>query len=419
MQLYFTSFVFIVLFIALVCEKIPANVSVFLALSVLTIGGILTPEQAFSGFTNKEMLTVALLYIVAAGFHKGGLGILLGELVFGGQAAGRMTILRLMLLSGLFSIFFNNTPIVAILTPVAVEWGYKNGIAPGKLLLPLSYAVTFGGMGSLIGTSTNLVVSGLMDKHGIGAMGFFEIGYIGIPVALLAIGYVVIFGYRLLPDSGVAEAKLFGPQVSKEPELSILSARSIALPIIVLSLTVFVVAIGWLQMFQAALLAAAATIISGQVKPKEALKYVEWNVLTVIACSFGLAMALEKTGIAAGITGGIVHMLKDFGPLAGLAAILTATCLVTEVLTNNAAAALMFPFAVSLAQQFNVDPRNFAIAVAIGASAGYAVPMGYQTHMMVYEPGGYRFTDFLKIGIPLDVVYILGSLAMFSVLWNV
>lgn len=418
MQLYFTSGVFVILFAALVWEKMPAHISVFLALSALTVGGVLSPDQAFSGFANKEMLTVAVLYIVAAGFQTGGLGNLLGKVVLGEQAAGRMTVLRLMLLSGLFSVFFNNTPIIAILTPVVVDWGRKNGIAPGKLLMPLSYAVTFGGMGSLIGTSTNLVVSGLMDRAGIGGMRFFEIGYIGIPVALLAISYVVIFGYRVLPDSGMNGKTL----ISTVPDASrgtAASARTIVLPLCVLSTTVFVVAAGWIPMFQAALVAAAVMILSGQVKAKEALTHVEWNVLIVIACSFGLATALEKTGIAAGLTGGIVHFLRDFGPLAGLAAILTATCLVTELLTNNAAAALMFPFAVSLAQQFNADPRLFALAVAIGASAGYAVPMGYQTHMMVYEPGGYRFTDFLKVGIPLDLLYIVGSMAVFSVLWSV
>lgn len=418
MDFYITAIVFIILLTSLIINKFPAHVLVFLALSTLTVSGVLTPEQAFGGFANKEMLTVAVLYIVAAGFQTGGLTSHLGKFIFGKKAAGRITVLRMMLLAGFISVFFNNTPIVAILAPVAVAWGQKHGMAPGKLLIPLSYAVIFGGMCSLIGTSTNLVVSGLMEKAQLGGMGFFEIGYVGIPVAFLGIGYMVTVGYALLPNSGRQTDQVLQQEDTEETcsedKACVEARRRLLLPIGVLALVIVTVASGYLPMFQAALIAAALMILSGQVKGEEVLQNVEWNVLIVIGCAFGLATALEKTGIAAGLASGIVYVVQDGGSIAGLAAILAATCLVSEVLTNNAAAALMFPLAISTAQQFGVDPRPFAMAVAIGASAGYAIPMGYQTHLMVYNSGGYRLIDFLKIGIPLDILYIVASTLLFS-----
>jgi len=199
-QLVITSIVCLVLLIGLVADYMPAHVLMFVAVSTLMLLGVFTPLQAFAGFANKEMLTVAVLYIVAASFNTCGLTGYLGDIMMGTSRNSRRALTRMMIISASISVFFNNTPIVAILAPAVVEWCRKNNVPPSKLLIPLSYAVLFGGLGSLIGTSTNLVVNGLMERAHIGGMSFFEIGYIGIPMAIIGILYMLTIGCDLLPN---------------------------------------------------------------------------------------------------------------------------------------------------------------------------------------------------------------------------
>jgi di/tricarboxylate transporter len=582
-----TSAVCALLFIGLVMEAMPAHVLMFLVLVLLMLAGILTPDQAFAGFSNREMLTVAILYIVAAGFHTTGLTEKLGGITLGKTRGVRLPMIRMMLIVAAISAFFNNTPIVAIFLPAVAEWCRKNNVAPSKLLMPLSYAAIFGGLCSVIGTSTNLVISGLMERASIGSMSFFEIGYIGLPAALIGMAYMITIGNKLLPnrkspieevqdavgdfmvnvclshesslvgqtvedaclrnlpglflvkivrenmaiapvkaseklqagdilyfsgDTATVEYifKITGTQeVSDQPALNhrirlveaVIPAKSslagstlkqsrfrsrydgavIAIyrgggrvrgklgdqrlhggdvllimagadfekniqntedilliseraagsqmdegipvwkklvPFAILAAMVGAVVLNFTTMFIAACAAAFVTLITGIVRPQDALKHIEWNVLIVIACSFGIASALAKSGVAAAIGKIVVSHLGVYGPVAGIFAILVATCFVTELLTNNAAAALMFPLAIAIAQQFGADPRAFAIAVAVGASAGFALPFGYQTHLMVYSPGGYRFRDFLKTGIPLDLMYIATGALLIPIIWK-
>jgi len=403
------------LFAGLICEVQPAHILMFIALAVLMLTGVLSPEQAFAGFSNTEMLTVAVLYLIAAGFQSSGITRRLENIIFGKTKNARLSLLRMMIIAAFISTFFNNTPIIAILIPVVVSWCKQQHMPASKFLIPLSYTVIFGGLCSLIGTSTNLVVSGLMEKANLGGMGFFEISYIGIPVAVLGILYMVTIGFNALPShkSPVESVK---EQANELPihvclEQTTTSAWNQILPIFILLSMIIAVAAGYTSIFQAAVAAATAMLVLGVVKPSAALEHIDWAVLIVIACSFGIASAISNSGLADIIAKLIVSYIGGYGAIVGLFAIITATCIITEFLTNNAAAALMFPLAIAVANQFQADPRAFAIAVAIGASAGFAMPFGYQTHLMIYGPGGYRLVDFLKVGIPIDILYIAaGSL---------
>jgi len=188
-------------------------------------------------------------------------------------------------------------------------------------------------------------------------------------------------------------------------------------PFIILTGVIFAVVAGYTSMFQAAVAASCVILVSRIVTPSEVLTHIEWSVLIVIACSFGIANAIEASGLATAIGKMVVVHIGSYGIMAGLLAILTATCITTEFLSHNATAALMFPLAMAVAQQFGTDPRAFAIAVTIGASAGFAVPFAYQTHLMVYGPGGYRFRDFLTVGIPLDIIYIIAGTLLIPLIW--
>jgi di/tricarboxylate transporter len=150
--------------------------------------------------------------------------------------------------------------------------------------------------------------------------------------------------------------------------------------------------------------AAGALVATRCISAAQARRSIEWSILIVIAAALGIGTALEKTGVAAMIAAQLTRMVGDLGPLAALALIYFSTMVLTEAISNNAAAAIMFPISVAAAAQLSVDARAFVIAVTIAASCGFATPIGYQTHLIVYGPGGYRFGDFVRVGLPLDVL---------------
>jgi di/tricarboxylate transporter len=166
------------------------------------------------------------------------------------------------------------------------------------------------------------------------------------------------------------------------------------------------------------MLAATVLVCTRCITVVEARRSIELNVLVVIASALGISQALEKSGAAGFLAGNMVEMMQGFGPIGLLAAVYLSTSLMTELITNNAAAALIFPIAISSATQMGIDPIPFAVAVAIAASASFATPIGYQTNLMVYGPGGYKFTDFLKVGLPMNFAFMLVALVVIPQVWE-
>ena len=482
-------------------------------------------------------------------------------------------LVRLMLPVMGASAFLNNTPVVAMFIPVVNDWCRKLRFSPSKLMIPLSYAAIFGGLCSLIGTSTNLVVNGLLiEATGESGLKLFDIAWVGLPCGLAGFLFLFFAQRWLLPDrqavlsdtddlreytvemSVVSDSPLVGKTVEKAglrhlPNLylaeirrgtqvlvavgpqeilqggdqllfvgvvdSILDLQRIrglqpatdqvfklesdrterslieavvsntcplvgqtireskfrsrynavvvaaarngdrlvgkigdirlqagdtllleASPAFVderrisrdfylvstipnsepirhekslwaFGLTVIMVvlaAVGWLSMLQAAVLAAGGMLLLGCCSPAQALRSIDWSVLLVIAAALALGEALGTTGAAEAIATGFISLAGN-NPWLVLAAIYTVTTILTEIITNNAAAALVFPIALSLANQLGVSYLPFVIGIMIAASASFATPIGYQTNLMVCGPGGYKFSDFLRIGIPLNILY--------------
>jgi di/tricarboxylate transporter len=177
-------------------------------------------------------------------------------------------------------------------------------------------------------------------------------------------------------------------------------------------------AFGILDILKAAILAVILLIWTRCITVVEARRSIELNVLIIIAAALGLSRALEKTGAAGLLADHLIDSLRGLGPMGLLAAIYLATSLITEMITNNAAAALMFPIAMAVAGRQGLDPMPFAVAIAVAASASFATPIGYQTNLMVYGPGGYRFSDFLKLGIPLNLLYMAVALVVIPAVWG-
>ena len=556
-------------------------------LAVLMAVGILSPAEALVGFSNTEVIAIGALFVVAGAMkNTGALGFFASR-VFGHIGnTPRQALVKMMLPLAGVSAFLNNTPIVAMFMPVVIDWARRNRVSPSRFLIPLSYATILGGTCTLIGTSTNLVVSGLMASAGLPKLSFFELSPVGLPCAIVGIGFIAVFARRLLPDrkelleslgehrreylaemevqpdcplvgQRIEQAGLrhlpglflirieraeeivapVGPEerikaadrlvftgvvstildlqkirglvpagdhrdgytgflegnnlceavvsedsplvgstirdanfrtrygaavvavhrggkrlsgkigdivvrpgdtlllealpgflrayryssdfylVSEIPESSPPRYNKAVPALFILVALIVVVTAGLLPMVTAALLGAFAVMFLGCLSVGEMRDTVDMSVLVLIAAALGVSKALEKTGVAAGIASVLVEIGVLFGPGGGLAMVYLATLLFTELLSNAAAAALVFPIALEAARQLGVDARPFAVAIAIAASAAFASPIGYQTHLMVYGPGGYRFSDFLKIGVPLDLLVFVVAFLVIPFVW--
>ena len=577
-----------VVFVALLKNLAPPDLLFLSATSVLALFGIITAEEAFAGFSNAGMLTVAFLFVVVAGMRETGLLGWLGHQVLGRAKTEQGAMLRLAGVVLPLSAFLNNTPVVAMFVPVVIDWCRRHQVASSKLLIPLSYFSILGGTCTLIGTSTNLVVNGLMIQNGLPGMSLFELSPIGVPYAAIGLAYLLIAAPLLLPrrkelieqlgesrreylaemlvqpgcrlvgqtveaagmrqlpglflieiDRGghvigpagsddVIEANdrlVFAGIVSSIIELekinglipiadpdyevspskqrqrrlceavispqsplagktireadfrNVYGAAVVAVhrsekrveqkigditlqpgdtlllqvrphflkthrhnPAFYLvsdvddwrptrrdrawvSMLLFVGLIvlmttGWVPITVAAALTAVLMVVLGCISSSDAHRSVEWPVLITIAASFGVGSALQNSGAATVIATALVNSTSVWGPIAGLAAIYLMGSILTELITNNAAAVLLFPFCLEVARLYEVSPMPFVIALILSASASFMTPIGYQTNMMVYGPGGYRLGDFLKIGTPLSIVLWVVAVALIPLLWD-
>jgi di/tricarboxylate transporter len=575
-EAWFTLAVVIAMFVVMARGMASPASAILISVIVLLACGIIDANDAFGGFSNSAPITVAALYVLARAVEDVGA---LRPLVSGALGGGRsefVRILRLCVPSAAASAFLNNTPIVAMLIRPVSEWAARNRVPPSRYLMPLSFAVILGGVVTTIGTSTNLVVSGLLEKSGREPFGLFEITHVGLPVALFGVVLVALTARWLLPDrkpprtgledpgrdfsvrmvveaegridgctveeaglrhlegvflveierdgdpiapvapttvlrSGdhllfVGQARLIldlqkigglesaervhiegvelpsrhvvevvigpaSPLLGQTPKeigfreryqsaivaihregqplvaklgqvrlrtgdtlllltdpgfrerwrgradfLVITPFEGDPLPIqrgkaawvgLVCFAVVGLAGSGVLPILQASLIAAVVLVATRAVSARAARDSIELDVLIVIAASFGIGAAIENSGLAAAIGSGIVDGFSGFGWRFVLLGIVVSTVALTEFISNNAAAALMFPIAMATATQLDVDPRAFAIAVAVSASNSFLTPIGYQTNTMVYGPGGYRFGDYVRLGLPLTVATII------------
>lgn len=392
---------------------------------VLSIAGVLTPSDAFAGFANEGVITVGALFVVVAGLKQTGALAMFVRRVLGYPRTALQAQARLAFPVMTSSAFLNNTPLVAMLVPAVVEWSRTTRIAASLLLIPLSYLAVLGGLCSLIGTSTNLVVNGLLVESGHEGMGLFDITPVGLPVALVGLVFLLIFGRKLLPATRIAAAPAVsesqrsagGVRFSSRFDGDDPPARKRApFALMILAGMIAAAGFGWLTMLQAALAAGGLMLATRCCSEQAARHSLDLPLLIAIGSALGLGRALEKTGAAEAIAGNLLA-IDGVSPWVALAIIYGITMVLTEMVTNNAAAVIMFPIAMATASQFGVSYLPFVMSLMVAASAGFATPIGYQTHLMVYGAGGYRFMDFVRIGAPMDLLLWAATVAIAPLVW--
>ncbi|MCK1976532.1 anion permease [Jeotgalicoccus huakuii] len=588
-EMIFVAIIIVLMLLGLLFEVMRADFLIFLTLVVFLLSGVISNTEALSGFANEGMLTILLLFIVAGAIQKHGIIELVVYRLLGKGKNIKASMLKVLLPLGLSSGFLNNTPIVVALTPILKNWAIDNNYSPSKFLMPLSYMTILGGTITMIGTSTNLVVHGLLLSAGLEGFSFFTLSVVGIPITIVGLIFLLTIGYRLLPEhlgakqqisqetkEFLAEAviedefELAGntvtelgkevfdgiyiieilrnnkrvfpingmtvveegdhiifsgslntiAKIQKEKGVSVKTGTELTLEdlknddnvlvetvvshnssllnrtikqvnfknrynagviaihrnnqriksrvgdivlktgdtllliadqtfidrnkhssdfyvitpvqppeklkqdmtkgwigLVALLLMILVVTMGWLSMLEAMLVLVVLLVGFRFINPTEITSFIQFDVILLIASAFGVGAAMTESGLAQYVASGLTYLSTPFGVLGVIFIIYFVTNTFTEVITNSAASVLMFPIAIEMANAINVDYMGLVVTIAIAASASFMTPIGYQTNLIVYGPGGYKFSDYLKVGTPLSLIVMVVACFIIYFVW--
>jgi len=564
--------VLVAMFAGLVTRRVSPPVGVVGALLALYLADVADQAAALSGFASAAPATIAGLYVVAGAVERSGALRPLSRKVLG-EGSMALGMARLGVVAAALSAVVANTPIVAMFIGPVTRWSERRGVPASRFLMPLSFAAILGGMLTLIGTSTNLVASDLVEASGREPFGLLEPAELGLPVVLIAIILVIVLGPRVMPDRGHIDNSMverpftislsvidggeldgmtvtsgglrqlgavfliaverrgeitapvspehqlrgddvltFAGQVDHVVELEKVPGLDLAVgdqilklddgehawfeavvgagsplvgqtlkqsgfrntyqaavvalhrsgegvvgglgdervqvgdslllvadagfrdrykdrgdfllvqrrseppptaavhakrSLLILGLVAVLALTGVVDVMKAAILGAAATVALGALTPRQARDSVDLNVVILVAAAIGVGSAADSSGLAARMASGLID-LSSFAGTWGLAlGLVLATIVLTEMITNAGAVALMIPIALGAGQDVGADPRIFALGVTLAASASFLTPIGYQTNTMVYGPGRYYFTDYLRLGVHLTLVVVV------------
>ncbi len=435
----------------LIHGKMRSDVVALTGAAVLLLLGVVRPVEVQGAFASPAVIALAGLFVIAYAIEISGLlGLLIRKATALSARLGARGIWLVLGMCGSLGGFLNNTPVVVLAAPVVRDMAQSLHLSPKRFLMPLSHLSVMGGLLTLIGTSTNLLVNDMASNAGQPVFSLFEITPVGLVIAAAGAVYLYFVGARQLGRSVAAdEAELARAKLAQEEaEAARLEAekRRLRLPFglprlgesrnqsdgsgdahlgdvalygaadrpfqprrALISLGIFVVVVaaaglGLAPIAASAFAGAVALILLRVITPEEAYSGLRPDILLLIAGMVVVGTAIEVTGLAEAGAGRLIDVIRPFGPLVALIILYGVTLFATELLSNATVAVLITPIAVALAESLGVDPRPFLVGVMMAASAAFATPFGYQTNVLVFQMGGYSYMDFVKVGLPLNLV---------------
>lgn len=415
---------------ALIWDKVRSDVVALSGAAVLLMTGVVRPVDVQSAFASPAIIALASLFVIAYALELSGL---LDRAIAAGvslcKRAGAAGIWVLLTAIGCVSCFLNSTPIVVLGAPVIRDVALTLKKSPKLYLMPLSYITVLTGCCTLIGTSTNLLVDDMASKAGQPRFGLFEITPVGLPMAIAGGIYLFLFSARLMrksigpedeantklsydPDLSVGGAQVGHAELFAEPRPFQPMKAAIAGAIFIGAIAI--AALGIAPIAASAFAGAVLLILMRVITADQAYGGLKPDILILIAGMVVIGIAMEESGLAASATAALVGSMHELRPLTALIILYLVTMVLTELLSNATVAVLVTPIAVALAESLGVSSRPFLVAVMMAGSAAFATPFGYQTNVIVYQMAGYRYMDFVRVGLPLNLITF--AVAIFAIM---
>lgn len=410
-----------------VTELIPLAVTSMAACTVLGILGVLSSKEVYAGLSNSTVVLFGGMFVIGAAMFRTGLAQAIGEAVVrkaGTKEANLMG--AVMLVTIILSSVSSNTGTVACLMPVVIGICQAAGISSARQLMPLAIAANVGGTITMIGTPPNVIVTGALTAAGLPTFGFFEFAWIGIPLSIVIFLFTMTIGRGLLPKGKTVGAmdeeavKAAKEEAGAGDDSAPKSKTKMWISGLIMVGVVICMALDLktLPLHTAAVTGAILCVITGCLKEKEAYAGIDWVTIFLFAGMLAVATAMEKTGAGKLIADTVVNMMGDHpSPIVLTAVLFLISNVLTQFMSNTAAAALLAPIGISIAQSIGADPKPVLMAIGIAASMAYATPMATPPNTLVLGPGNYSFNDYVKIGVPLCIISLIVCLAVIPVVW--
>lgn len=412
----------------LVTEVFPLALSAMLAPVCLALNGVLSVKEAFSGFSNENVVLFAAMFVVGGAMFRTGVAAMIGEAaVKRAKGDPGKLVLYVMLSAALLSSVMSNTGTVAVLLPVCVSIADSARIDRKCLLMPLAMMAGLGGMITLVGTPPNINVAAVLQEYGYESFGFLEFAYIGVPLSLMGGAYLFfVYGRGLGEKNGEAflPAGTSGAGGEKKAGTFLegrgLMTRRQGLSLGILAGVVAVMATGILNLALGALIGALLCVLLGLVTEREAAEDIDWMTIFLFAGMLPLADAMEKTGAGGLVAGLAVRIIGENPSDFAVLTILFAVCaLLTQFMSNTAACALLAPIGMEIAIALNANPKAVLMMIGIASSCAFATPMAMPPNTLVMGQAKAGFMDFVKLGVPLIAVSYLGCMLIIPRVWPV
>ena len=421
-----TLIVLAVMAVLFVTEIIPLAITSLGGAITLGLMGIITPKVVFSGLSDSTVVLFAGMFVVGAALFYTGLAQKIGETVVshaGTSENGLM--LAIMLVTATMSAFLSNTGTTAALLPVVVGICAVAKIPASRQLMPLAFAAGIGGIITMVGTPPNIIVSGTLTKFGEQPFGFFEFAWIGIPLTVATIVFMMLIGKHLLPkheiqDAGEVEQEVAAEDISNDPKKQLYSGLILLGVIIAMILgdplkTHFGIN---LPLSMVAVIGAMLCVLTGCLNEKQAYTSIDWVTIFLFAGMMPVATALDQSGAGKMIANAVIGVMgSDPSPYFATAVLFALSCVMTQFMSNTASCALLAPIGISIAQGMGADPHAVLMAIGVAASCAFGTPVGTPPNTLVLGPGQYKFTDYVKAGVPLILVCFVVSLIIIPMVW--
>jgi solute carrier family 13 (sodium-dependent dicarboxylate transporter), member 2/3/5 len=403
-----------------VAQRIPAYITALIGSMALAALGIIPMDSLFAGFSNPTLVLFAGMFVIGDALFRTGLASALGDWAVRKMGNSERRLLwGTMIVSSVLSTVASNTATTAALIPLVLSVCATAGIPASRLLMPMAFASGFGGISALIGTPPNVIASEALRTAGLRPFGFFEFAWVGIPMAFAGMLYMDLIGRRLLPASPAPlPAGLLAVERRASPgkTLQMWICGSILLIVVV----VMALNLKGVPLEFVAVAGAVACVLTGCIGRKEAVESIEWETLILFGSMFAIAVAMEKSGASTLIAGGLLQVAgPGSSPYVVVGGILALNMFLGLFLSNTACAVLLAPIGLSLAGGIGANPHAVLMTIAVASSCSFLTPVSTPPNILVWEPGKYRFMDYVKVGSGLSLVCIVVAIFVIPWVWPV